>query len=78
MIEVGGEMRTHGLRPDASPWVAGIETPAVNRRTLWSALPLNDASLATSGDYRNFHMIQGTRYSHTIDPSTEQTVASAS
>ena len=31
-------------------------------------LPIENAALATSGDYRNFFESEGVRYSHTIDP----------
>jgi FAD:protein FMN transferase len=33
-------------------------------------IPLDDAALATSGDYRNFIEADGRRFSHTIDPRT--------
>jgi len=31
---------------------------------------LTDVAVATSGDYRNFFLFAGQRYSHTIDPNT--------
>jgi thiamine biosynthesis lipoprotein len=33
-------------------------------------LPLSGQSLATSGDYRNFYLHEGRRYTHEIDPAT--------
>jgi thiamine biosynthesis lipoprotein len=36
---------------------------------------LTDVSLATSGDYRNFFVKDGVRFSHTIDPRTGRPVA---
>ena len=77
MIEVGGETRTHGNKPDGSPWIIGIEAPHDHGRSLWRTLALRDASLATSGDYRNFRRIGGKRYAHTIDPQTGRPVTHA-
>jgi thiamine biosynthesis lipoprotein len=33
-------------------------------------LALTNQAISTSGSYRNYHEIDGKRYSHTIDPST--------
>lgn len=73
-VEIGGEVRTGGKRADGDPWKVGIETPTEQQRDIQSILPLSDASLATSGDYRNAFVDGGVRYSHTIDPKTGQPV----
>lgn len=70
MVEIGGEVRTRGLRGDGTPWRIGIEAPIRGRRTLHRVIRLSDASMATSGDYRSFVEIDGQEYSHTIDPRT--------
>lgn len=74
MIEIGGEVRTRGTKPGGAAWKIGIVKPVPDAtgtvRQLARVLPLEDASLATSGDYRNFYVIDGKRYSHTIDPRT--------
>ena len=69
-VEIGGEIRTSGTNPQGLPWTIGIETPVVGQQDLWMTLPLNEMSLATSGDYRNIHQIDGMTISHTIDPRT--------
>lgn len=74
MVEIGGEVRAAGHRPDGRPWRIGIERPDVGRRQAQWVVPLADASLATSGDYRNFFDDDGRRYSHIIDPSTGRPV----
>ena len=81
MVEVGGEVRTAGFNADGEPWRIGIEdpggsTPALpaTRHDLMRVVPLSDAALATSGDYRNFFEHQGRRYSHTLDPRTGRPV----
>ncbi len=74
MVEIGGEVRTRGAKPDGSPWRIGIERPVAGRRMPDSALELSDSALATSGDYRNFFERDGVRYQHTIDPATGRPV----
>lgn len=70
-IEIGGEVRVRGLKLDGSKWRVGIELPNDTERELMDVLELQDQSLATSGNYRNFFETEdGRRYSHTIDPKT--------
>ncbi|ANN80353.1 FAD:protein FMN transferase [Bordetella flabilis] len=68
LVEVGGELRARGKRPDGQPWRVGIESPEDGRPAL--ALSLGDAALATSGDYQRYFMHQGRRHAHTLDPRT--------
>lgn len=77
LVEIGGEMRSRGLKNDGSSWTAGIETPDALPRHIHAALNLNDQSLATSGDYRNYFEVDGQRYSHTIDPTTGRPITHA-
>ncbi len=70
LVEVGGEMRASGLKPDGRLWRIGIETPNRDIRAVYDAIELSDTALATSGDYRNFFEADGVFYSHTIDPRT--------
>ena len=69
-IEVGGEVRARGRKPDNSPWLVGIEAPDPAARTILRSIPLVDAAVATSGDYRNFYESEGNRYAHIVDPRT--------
>lgn len=71
LVEVGGELRGMGLKPDGQPWWVQLEVPQA------SGLPLPDMvvalhglAVATSGDYRQGFTHQGQHYSHTIDPRT--------
>ncbi|MEM7457505.1 MAG: FAD:protein FMN transferase [Planctomycetota bacterium] len=70
LVVVGGEVFAAGNSPKGEAWRLGIEKPVVDRREPDSIASLNGQAMATSGDYRNFHMIDGRAYSHTIDPST--------
>jgi thiamine biosynthesis lipoprotein len=68
LVGIDGEMRGLGLRPDGSPWTIAVEAPDPDRRAAHSVLVLQDAAVATSGDYRHWVEVQGHRLSHTMDP----------
>ncbi|MDG2469045.1 MAG: FAD:protein FMN transferase, partial [Pirellulaceae bacterium] len=70
LIEVGGEVRASGEKPDHSSWRVGIEKPLPGAREPYQIIELYHQALASSGDYRNFFELNGKRYSHTIDPRT--------
>lgn len=75
LIEIGGELRAHGLSARRKPWSIAIESPSAERRSVHSVLQLDPpAAVATSGDYRNFFEHDGVRYSHTLDPRTGRPV----
>ena len=69
MAEVAGEIRTRGLSPRGDAWRIAIEKPIDLGRAVQQGINLQNAGLATSGDYRNFFTEKGRRYSHTIDPA---------
>lgn len=69
LIEIGGEVRCAGVRPDGRGWRIGIERPDDSLGIPYIAAPC-DAAIASSGDYRNFYNLNGQRISHTIDPAT--------
>lgn len=68
LVGIDGEMRAMGLRPDGEAWTIAVEAPDAERRTPHSILALQDAAVATSGDYRHWIEVQGRRLSHTMDP----------
>lgn len=51
MINAGGDVLTHGCRPDDQPWHVAIQDPR-DRRAVVSLLTVTDAAVATSGQYR--------------------------
>lgn len=77
LVEVGGELRARGLNLEGVPWQVGVERPDPSGRFVQRVVPLLDAALATSGDYRNFFERGGRRFSHTIDPRTGRPIAHA-
>jgi thiamine biosynthesis lipoprotein len=72
LVEIGGEVVASGFRTDGKPWRVGVNTPrpGVSADAVYKAISLTDAAFATSGDYRNFFVLNGQRYSHVIDPRT--------
>lgn len=68
LVEIGGELRAMGTRLDGRAWRVGIERPDALTRTSQQIIVLRDQALATSGDYRDFYVVDGQRISHTIDP----------
>jgi thiamine biosynthesis lipoprotein len=69
-IEMTGEVRGVGLRPDGRPWRVGVQAPPPSEKSIAQVLPLADLALATSGDFHNVHMVGGQRVTHIIDPRT--------
>ena len=75
LIDIGGEVRTLGQGPRGEPWRVGVEQPD-GGAVQW-VVRLSGQSAATSGDYRNFRMLDGRRLSHTIDPRAGAPVSHA-
>ncbi len=73
-IEVGGEVHARGARPDGSGWRVAVEAPVAGARSVYRVLELRDASVATSGDYRNFFEVDGVRFAHILDPRSGRPV----
>ena len=69
LVEIGGEMRGRGVKPDGQPWWIGLEEPpgAPSSRTVAA---LVDIAVATSGDWRRAFEHEGHLYPHTIDGRT--------
>lgn len=74
LIDVGGELKARGRKADGSLWRIGIERPVTGKRQLQHVVAVENGTIATSGDYRNFFERDGRRYSHTIDPRTHRPV----
>ncbi|MCD1597654.1 FAD:protein FMN transferase [Rheinheimera aquimaris] len=74
LVEIGGEMRIKGNKPDSQPWKIAIEKPVNAERSVQRILQTGDMGVATSGDYRNYFEEDGIRYSHLIDPRSGQPI----
>ncbi|WIV51552.1 FAD:protein FMN transferase [Marivivens sp. LCG002] len=69
LVGIDGEMCALGHRPDGTAWTIAIEAPDYKKRTPFSMLALEDAAVATSGDYRHWITVKDRRLSHTMDPA---------
>ncbi|MGG5872894.1 FAD:protein FMN transferase [Pseudomonas peli] len=70
MVEVTGELKAAGKKPDGQPWRIGLEAPQDGQRVAQRVLAVDGYGISTSGDYRNYFEEEGQRYSHTLDPFT--------
>ncbi|SFV85740.1 Thiamin biosynthesis lipoprotein ApbE [hydrothermal vent metagenome] len=66
LIEIGGEIHAQGINYNV-PWTVGIEHPA---NTSVTSIILDNQSIATSGNYRNFFIWNGIHYAHILNPIT--------
>ena len=68
LVEIGGELRGSGVKPDGSPWWVALE--GGDGKPDGAIVALHGLSVATSGDVRR-HIKDGDRkLSHTLDPRT--------
>jgi thiamine biosynthesis lipoprotein len=85
LVEVGGELRGVGIKPDALPWWVELEQPSplqqatqATQASAQTVIALHGLSVATSGDYRRYFTVhtdgQTTHYSHTIDPRSGEPI----
>lgn len=72
LVEIGGEVYAAGRRPDGMKWRVGINQPRKTAafNAVYKAVELEDQAMATSGDYRNYEVIDGRAYSHIINPAS--------
>jgi thiamine biosynthesis lipoprotein len=66
LVEIGGEVVASGNNR-GDDWVVGVERPD-NKAPI--PIALKDASIATSGNYRNYFIWEGKKYMHIFNPST--------
>ena len=74
LIEIGGELIGKGTNIDKKPWIIGIQNPSNDSQSIKRTIQLKNIAMATSGDYKNYFVEDGIRYSHTIDPITGKPV----
>jgi FAD:protein FMN transferase len=68
-VNVSGDIRFWGIRPDGKLWRVALVSPD-NTKDVIAWLDLTDAAVVTSGDYEQYVMIGGKRYTHIFDPRT--------
>ena len=72
LVEIGGELNSKGVNERKESWVVGISRPSENAAftEVELLLKVSNASMATSGNYRNFYESKGQKFAHIIDPYT--------
>jgi thiamine biosynthesis lipoprotein len=70
LVEVGGELRGAGVKPDGQPWWVTLEGVPDADEDAPTLVALHGLAVATSGDYRRHYQHLGARASHTLDPRT--------
>ena len=69
IINASGDLSCWGIAENGKPWTIGIAHPDFAELP-FSTLEVTNLSIATSGNYEKFVMINGKKYSHTINPKT--------
>jgi FAD:protein FMN transferase len=69
IVNASGDLTVWGEQPDGRPWTIGIADPD-RKHMAFANMQLTDVSVATSGSYEKYAVIDGKRYSHTINPRT--------
>ncbi|PZP45471.1 MAG: thiamine biosynthesis protein ApbE [Pseudopedobacter saltans] len=69
IVNASGDMTVWGLQANGLPWKIGIINPDDHLKP-FSYLNLTDMAIATSGNYEKYVIIDGIKYSHTINPNT--------
>jgi len=81
LVEVGGELRGAGSKPDGQPWWVALEQVGDQAPTASApgemVLALHGLAVATSGDYRRYFNLGDCRFSHTLDPRSGRPIGHA-
>ena len=79
LLNVGGNVRAIGTKPNSGPWVAGVDNPWPDQDGQYATARYVDTvelqpgqSLVISGDYQRYFTVDGVRYHHLIDLTTLQ------
>lgn len=69
IVNASGDLTTWGYQPNGKPWTIGIVDPNAKAQ-VFSYMNITDMAVATSGNYEKYIMVDGKKYSHTINPRT--------
>lgn len=70
LAEATGELKAAGKKLDGSPWRIALEQPRDDQQVAERIIAVDGYGVSTSGDYRNYFLQDGRRYSHTFDAHT--------
>jgi len=69
IVNASGDLTAWGHQPNGTAWTIGIAHPDASDLA-FSYIEISDMSVATSGNYEKFVIIDDKKYSHTINPKT--------
>jgi FAD:protein FMN transferase len=69
IVNASGDLITWGNQPNGNPWTISLAHPDLPTEA-FSKMNISNLAVATSGNYEKFVMIDGKKYSHTINPKT--------
>lgn len=69
VVNASGDLTAWGVQPNGQKWTVGIANPDLAHE-IFSYMAITDMAVATSGNYEKFAIINGKKYSHTINPHT--------
>jgi thiamine biosynthesis lipoprotein len=78
LVEIGGELKTRGHKPDSQAWRIAVERPLPGEQVMQKIITMPKESpiaVMTSGTYRHYFDHQGQRYSHILDARTGRPVS---
>lgn len=70
MVEIGGELKTQGVKPDGTAWRIALERPLPGQKVMHKIITMpkeQPLAVMTSGTYRHYFDDHGKRYSHILD-----------
>ena len=70
VLNIGGNIRCIGDRPDGSGWVTAIRNPDPAEEGYACRIRIRDTACVTSGVYERYFVANGQRYHHIIDKDT--------
>ncbi len=74
LVDAGGDLYALGAPPEREGWLIGVRDPARPDAIRDERLQVRDVAVATSGDYEQFIVLDGRRYSHILDPRSGRPV----
>ena len=70
-LDVGGNLRTIGTKPNGEGWKTGVTNPDMNSVEKYVYyLNVSNTSVVTSGDYQRYYVVDGVKYHHIINKDT--------
>ena len=69
IVNAAGDLTAWGYQENGEAWTIGIADPN-KKESVFSTFNITNTSVATSGNYEKYVLIDGKKYSHTIDPKT--------